>query len=219
MRARRCSRGGRAWWLADASLLSYWDSNVAQQKFLDLAGLQSEPLGDRGTQGYVTWNDRFALFAFRGTEPDSIRDIVTNVRIPLIAWDVPGERVHSGFNGALADVWPQVVESEPLKKVPVWFTGHSLGAALATLAGDRFARERQQHGFAELGGIYTFGSPLVGDRPFVDGFNTRHRDRSFRFVNDQGTVTRQPPRSSGTGMSTTSDSSVSTISMSGSASQ
>ncbi len=44
-----------------------------------------------------------------------------------------------------------------------------------------------------MGGVYTFGSPLVGDRRFVDGFNSRVGNRSFRFVNDQDAVTRVPP--------------------------
>ena len=32
-----------AWWLADASLLSYWEPAVAQQRFHDLATLDSVP--------------------------------------------------------------------------------------------------------------------------------------------------------------------------------
>jgi triacylglycerol lipase len=103
--------------------------------------------------------------------------------------------VHEGFKNALNVVWPKPVNIlKPLADRPVWITGHSLGAALATLAADRVTRERASSQLGELKGIYTFGSPLVGDRQFVDGFNTRCADRSFRFVNDQDTVTRLPPR-------------------------
>jgi triacylglycerol lipase len=183
-----------AWWLADSALLSYWNSDRASDIFRNQAGLESAPVQNNGTQGYVAWNQAFALVAFRGTEPDSALDILTNANIPFKPWDVSGERVHSGFMDALDDVWAQVVATlTPLIDRPVWFTGHSLGAALATLAGDRFLRERDRHGFGELGGIYTFGSPLVGNRQFVDGFNSRCGDRSFRFVNNRDTVTRVPP--------------------------
>jgi len=183
-----------AWWLADAALLSYWKPEIARKIFKDQAGLESAPVQRLDTQAYVAWNHAFALVAFRGTQPDSLIDVLTDALIGLKDWDVPGERVHSGFKEALDVVWDQIVtELTPLGNRPVWFTGHSLGAALATLAGDRFQRERQRRALGELGGIYTFGSPLVGDRRFVDGFNTRCGDRSFRFVNDEDSVTRVPP--------------------------
>jgi alpha-beta hydrolase superfamily lysophospholipase len=46
--------------------------------------------------------------------------------------------VHAGFLAALGEVWTTVeahVKAEQAKKSrPLWITGHSLGAALATLA-------------------------------------------------------------------------------------
>ena len=183
-----------AWWMADSALLSYWGREAAEQRFRDRAGLQSAFVERRGTQAYVAWNDRFACVAFRGTESRSILDLVTDARIPFVRWDSPGEQVHAGFKDALEEVWPGLMAVlTTLGDRPVWFTGHSLGGALATLAGDRFTRVQASAAFGELGGIYTFGSPLVGDRPFVDGFNARCGDRSFRFVNDQDAVTRVPP--------------------------
>ena len=134
------------------------------------------------------------MAAFRGTEADSIHDIITDAQFAFADWDNLDERVHKGFREALDLVWPQLVAAiKPLADRRVWFTGHSLGGALATLAADRLVRERAREGLGELGGVYTFGSPLVGDRRFVDGFNSRVGDRSFRFVNDQDAVTRVPP--------------------------
>jgi len=90
-------------------------------------------------------------------------------------------------------VWRELAASQELRGRPVWFTGHSLGAAHATLAGDRFLRDGARLGLGTLGGIYSFGCPLVGDRRFVDGFNRRCGEQSWRFVNDQDAVTRVPP--------------------------
>lgn len=56
----------------------------------------------------------------------------------------------------------------------VWFTGHSLGAALATLAADLFEPAR---------GVCTLGSPRVGDVAFATLFDARFRQRSARYVN------------------------------------
>lgn len=182
-----------AWWLAEASLLSYWDTEAAQQRFSDAAALESLPIRDSGTEGYVAWKQGFGLVAFRGTEADSIQDIITDAQFAFADWDNLDEQVHKGFKDSLDLVWPQLMTAiKPLADRPVWFTGHSLGGALATLAADRLVRERTREGLGELGGVYTFGSPLVGDRRFVDGFNSRVGNRSFRFVNDQDAVTRVP---------------------------
>jgi triacylglycerol lipase len=183
-----------AWWLADASLLSYWPPSAARQIFDRQAHLDCVPIQRLDTQAYVASHQAFALVAFRGTQPDSLIDVLSDAGIALKPWDVPGEHVHAGFMGALDVVWDEIVGAlTPLADRPVWFTGHSLGAAIATLAADRFLRQRPGRALGELGGVYTFGSPLVGDRRFVDGFNARCGDRSFRFVNDQDTVTRVPP--------------------------
>jgi hypothetical protein len=66
---------------------------------------------------------------------------------------------------------------------PVWFTGHSLGAALATLAA---------HRCATTAGIYTFGSPRVADQGFASNFNNRFAGKSFRIVNGTDVVTTIP---------------------------
>src|SRR5262245_516119 len=184
-----------AWWLADASLLAYWEETDARQRFHE-AGLESAPIIQKAdTQCYVAWTARFALAAFRGSEPDSLPDILTDIRALLKPWDEPNETVHHGFREALDAVWPEVVAAlTPLADRPVWFTGHSLGGALATLAADRCVRQRAMLGLGDLGGVYTFGSPLVGNRHFVDGFNSRVHGRSFRFVNDQDGVPRVPPQ-------------------------
>jgi hypothetical protein len=180
-----------AWWLADASLLAYWDAVPAVRCFGE-AGLRAELIHSDGTQCYVASTNSFTIVAFRGTEPDAIQDVVTDARAVLVEWNA-SERVHGGFKEGLDKVWKKLAAAlQALSTRPVWFSGHSLGAALATLAADRVERERERQGFGKVGGVYTFGSPLVGDRPFVDAFNHRFGDRSARFVNDQDIVTRVP---------------------------
>ena len=63
----------------------------------------------------------------------------------------------------------------------IWFTGHSL-AALATLAVDRFKA-------GNVGGLYTFGSPRVGDKVFQVGFTPP----CYRFVNNTDIIPHLPP--------------------------
>jgi len=178
-----------AWWLADAALLAYWSASEIEKRCTDAGFTKVEPLAAKDTEGFVASNPNFAIVSFRGTEPDKLRDILADVTLALKPWKVAGECVHEGFEHALEVVWSDLLGAlRPLRDRPIWFTGHSLGAALATLAGDRYLVECR----LAPAGIYTYGSPLLGDRAFADGFNSRHANRSFRFVNDQDSVATVP---------------------------
>ena len=47
---------------------------------------------------------------------------------------------------------------------------------------------------SEIGAIFTFGQPRVGDREFARRFDRDFNDRAFRYVNRYDLVTRLPPR-------------------------
>jgi triacylglycerol lipase len=171
-------------------------SDVARNRFYENGGFDDGVLIDQeGTQCYIAWTSTFVIVAFRGTQPDERVDILHDVEFPLTAFDTTGENVHEGFKEGLDVAW-DAVEAQ-LRKVggrSVWFAGHSLGAALATLAADRLLIRSGQRA-----GVYTLGSPRVGDRAFVNGFNARHGGRAFRYVNHHDLVTHLPPESFGFG--------------------
>jgi pimeloyl-ACP methyl ester carboxylesterase len=171
-----------AWWLAESALLTYWGDKDAIEKFA-AAGLTAKFLRAGATDCYVAWRDGLVIVAFRGTQPDDKRDLLTDLNIRFMPRRAG--RVHCGFMEALDDIWPALeAELTTLAGRKVWFCGHSLGGALATLAADRFAETR---------GVCTFGCPLVGDAAFADDFNDRLRDKCFRYVNHHDIVTRVPP--------------------------
>ncbi len=68
------------------------------------------------------------------------------------------------------------------------FTGHSLGAACATIAA---ARAKYFWPDVDIA-LITFGSPRVGDKKFVQHVNTVSRIE--RYVNNSDVVTMLPPR-------------------------
>ena len=70
----------------------------------------------------------------------------------------------------------------------VWFTGHSLSAAMATLMAYRFATYDLTPNPTAL---FTYGSPRVGNRKFVNQFNTLPFEH-HRWVNDGDIVTKIP---------------------------
>jgi len=191
-----------AWWMAEASLLAYADAKFVRAQFQKVGFVVSDgqPFFDRehGTQCYVAHNDHVVLVIFRGTEVRKLgvgQEPAEAWRAVLKDWQsdlqfrlVPsmfGGAVHQGFARALDTLWREQVEPymEALKlNKPtrlVWLTGHSLGGALATLAADRLEAAQ---------GLYTFGSPLVGDAAFAADFHVN----AYRLVNHNDIVTRVP---------------------------
>jgi triacylglycerol lipase len=173
-----------AWWLADAALLSYWNPADVKTRF-ETAGLATQSIVSGGTQCYVATGLGAAIVVFRGTQPDQWRDVLDDVRLALVAWDRSETRVHAGFKDALNRVWPQLgpLVSDLGRTMRVWFTGHSLGGALATLAADRYP---------DTAGVVTIGSPRVGDSRFAAQFDARFGKRALRYVRNTDVVTQVP---------------------------
>jgi hypothetical protein len=185
-----------AWWLADAAVLAYVKEPGEVERSLAAARIEEKfrPIGndeEKSTKGFFVSRSQprpFAMVAFRGTDKDDKRNLDTDLDT------VPVERdnyvVHRGFAQALDQVW----ESEVIPAIndflathpgaPVYFTGHSLGAALATIAVTRFQGTHCA--------LYTIGSPRVGDDRFIRAVLSKTR-LVFRFVNCQDIVTQIPP--------------------------
>lgn len=124
-----------------------------------------------------------AVVAFRGTDADDPTDIGTDADAVLKPW-TPRGLVHAGFSNALDSVRSQLDAAIQSIGLPALFTGHSLGAALATLSASRYRATLRR----VL--LYTYGAPLVGNSDFVatlDGVPV------FRFRYCCDVVTRVPP--------------------------
>lgn len=95
-------------------------------------------------------------------------------------------QVHGGFYKATMDLWPKIAEDleglEPPASSKLFVTGHSLGAAMAVIAGIK-------HSFYK---IVTFGEPSVGN----DLDNTIEGScPHIRYVNGDDPVTKIVPES------------------------
>jgi hypothetical protein len=175
-----------AWWLAEASWLAYWhDQEAVAREFRDRAGMSCELAGVNGAEACFASSRQFAIVAFRGTQPDDWNDLLDDAGYRAVPWDVG--HVHRGFARRLdaLDAPLRRFVSRLAAGCRIWFTGHSLGAAAATLAAFRFQEV--------TGGVYTFGSPLVGNGTFSEAFGRAFTGRSLRYVNDHDLVTWVPP--------------------------
>jgi hypothetical protein len=114
----------------------------------------------KGTQAFLAKNDEFAVLSFRGTQTTKWEDVRTDLR--AIKQKTIDGKVHKGFKEAFDDVSDEIfaiVRKSIGKDLPLYITGHSLGAALATVATQELEDE-----FDDLiAACYTFGSPRVGD--------------------------------------------------------
>jgi pimeloyl-ACP methyl ester carboxylesterase len=182
----------RGWTLdqicAELSRLAYIRFEKGQRGALDRAltgaGFSAACLfNDDGTSAQAFGTvapDGTVFVAFRGTEFDNFKDPLNDARILLKPWRGPGQ-VHSGFLAtweALRDpieAWVATVHG-----VRLAITGHSLGAAMATLMASL-------HPNAVL---VTFGSPRVGNEDFTNAWAGRD---VRRYVDCTDIVARVPP--------------------------
>ncbi len=186
-------QANNARWCAEAAQLAY-HSEANIRATVKTWGFERFYFLDRHeTQGFVICNDNLILVAFRGTEPLNWRDWMTDLEFSLVTFPRRRGRAHVGFMNALNHVWPDlkdILRKEQQTSQSLWFTGHSLGGALATLATARLRLEDDK----PVNGLYTFGQPRVGDRDFANFFNVDFKTRAFRYVNNNDVATRIPPR-------------------------
>lgn len=123
---------------------------------------------------------------FQGT--NDLFDLMVDMKLKQNV--TPYGHIHSGFYAAWRGYESQLSyyldKIDPDKLLPVSVTGHSLGGALAMLAGNYLSRTGRL-----VLPSYVFGSPLVGDRTWVESCKASGV-KITRIVNDQDIITRLP---------------------------
>ena len=168
-----------------AALLSraaYFNAEEAK-KACTWHGYSSKLISRHGAEVLVVKNSKELWLAFRGTEPTKINDVMADLKVVRNS-AIAGGKVHSGFQDELNELWVDCLKeleynSQLKRPKKVYFTGHSLGAAMATIAATRHEAEC----------LYTFGSPKVGGPNFIKHVKCPHQ----RFVNNNDIVTKVPP--------------------------
>jgi triacylglycerol lipase len=127
---------------------------------------------------------KVAVASFRGTDVKDPSNLVYDMDLELEPWDGLG-KVHRGFANALNEVRSRLDGAiREIGKCRLVYTGHSLGAAMATLMA----------GLRPPDALYTFGCPRVGDVTFVAALKNV---RSYRYVDCCDLVARIPLESMG----------------------
>jgi triacylglycerol lipase len=152
--------------------------------FLEHAGFKQRKFfvsRETGTQAMLAEfgeTSPFTVLVFRGTE-QNIKDYLTDLEVGKLSLVKNKKDMHEGFTEALDSVWSEIDGVLAQYNCPIFYTGHSLGAALATLAAARHAPSA----------VYTFGSPRVGNQAFIASLGSVP---IYRIVDDEDVVTTVP---------------------------
>jgi hypothetical protein len=123
--------------------------------------------------------NKLAVVSFRGTDKDDPTDLLDDAEALLVEWQGAG-KVFVGFESALAEVQRELLAAINPITYRMLYTGHSLGAALATLLAAVKAPSA----------LYTIGSPRVGNQDFVESLAAL---KNSRYVDCCDAVTELPP--------------------------
>jgi len=165
-------------------------------------------------------NDRILIVAFKGTSPLDLNQWLVDISIAKTnAADHLYGNIHQGFFNSMFRAGPdttntlylevvkytnKMIAEEKAKEKDIsfrlWVTGHSLGAALATLFFSRVVKSKSNSDIrgATIEGAYTYGGPRVGNLDFHCQFTSRsnmpydNRSRLHRVFNVNDPVSTVP---------------------------
>jgi triacylglycerol lipase len=172
---------------AQLASIAYNNTKDAKSQAKRLGFSTTEFYDKDGAQAYRFMNKTDLVIACRGTQPSEFNDIKADLKaMPVMAETV--SRVHRGFKAEVDELWPAITQDIKRKAnldKTLWFCGHSLGAAMATIMASRCMHDVELNDPVEL---YTFGSPRVGWRGYVKSLNIVHH----RWKNNNDIVTSVP---------------------------
>lgn len=150
-------------------------------------------LNEKDNQGVSFFLNDSLYVVFRGTETDEFADIKKDLKFfpKKTTTQKATVRIHEGFSDSFDEIkltkfYLNLLDEMKVAK-RVFVTGHSLGAAIATL----LAGELQEEFTDQRISLITFGSPRVGDRRLKRAFKKLPH---LRVVNNRDIVTEIPPR-------------------------
>ena len=182
-----------AWWLSEFSRLIYARGNLTagdigqttvRNRFLHQVGFEEcwfyngrvvqcaiiRPLPEQGKS--------YSILVFRGTRR-GFSNWLFILNFFLSPWPAGGN-VHNGFKRVLLQAWEEIEAQLNRFSGPIYYTGHSLGGALAVLAAT----------LKKPNAVYSFGAPRMADTEFLQA--ARHLN-IYRVVNSKDIVASVPP--------------------------
>ncbi len=139
--------------------------------------------------GFVAGRRNALFLILRGTQ--TVKEWIRNFSLSLNPYPTSDYgKVHGGFLQTYGAVRENILGTLRAadSRADLYVAGHSLGAALTTLA----VPDIEANLSRKVSAIYTYGSPRVGDNGFAKAFNRTFGERSFRVANTSDIVTSIP---------------------------
>jgi triacylglycerol lipase len=179
----------RALLFAELSMVAYLIPKETKAAATRLGFTETTYYNNDGSQAYSFANESDIVIAFRGTEPNEWNDIKADMDAKKALAETVGH-VHRGFKKEVDDIWPQLekmlVSNKQNLTKKLWFTGHSLGGAMASICAGRCLLS---HIDTHPEQVHTFGSPRVGTKRYINHAKVDYA----RWVNNNDIVPRSPP--------------------------
>jgi triacylglycerol lipase len=164
---------------ANIAAITYEDPKTAKTKFKATGHTIVEFFNIDNAQAYLLKNnDGVHVLSFRGTEVSEPSDVLADLKAGKNI-EAVGGKIHVGFKGEINKLWP-AIEKAIANIDTLYVTGHSLGAAMATIASGRIQ--------SKVLALVTFGSPRVGNKEYVNSLTVTH----YRVQNNCDDVTKVP---------------------------
>ncbi len=172
---------------AELSRVAYYDKETVT-RLVEPVGFRRrvEFFEQNGAQAYRLDSDTDVVIACRGTEPHEPSDLRADIDAVKVVAETVGH-VHRGFKKEVDDLWPMIersLKSNTTRRV--WFCGHSLGGAMATISAGRCYLSEIP---AMPEALFTYGAPRVGTKRYINYCRIQH----IRWVNNNDIVPRLPP--------------------------
>ncbi|MFO0921530.1 MAG: lipase family protein [Pirellulales bacterium] len=169
---------------AELSKLAYFPDHEIVELVRSAGITECEFVERDGAQAYILGTEDDCMVVCRGTEPHEWNDVKADANAFTVLTEVG--RLHIGFNTEVDDLWPMLEQRIKENRRPMWFAGHSLGGAMATICAGRCKLSKIP---SNPEAIFTFGSPRVGNQRYINFVKIPH----YRWVNNNDVVPRVPP--------------------------
>jgi triacylglycerol lipase len=165
---------------------AYGEEKTVKKIVKELGFTKCKFYDNGGAQAFRFESPTDVVVACRGTQPTEFNDLKADLK----AFPVKSEtvsRVHRGFKAEVDELWPMIKPDIETIDKKLWFCGHSLGAAMATIMASRCHLKWE---ITNVEALFTYGSPRVGWPGYVKSLKLTH----YRWQNNNDIVTRVPLR-------------------------
>lgn len=175
----------RSLFFSETAMIGYLCSEECKIAASKLGFANCQYFEGDGSQAFLFSNEFDSVVVCKGIETLAWSEIAAEVDARIVLAETIG-KVHRGFKREADVLWPALETALADNNKPLWFAGHSIGAAVTNICATRCLLSQIK---SEPEQLFTFGSPRVGNDKYVNQVNLTH----YRWVLNRDIVPHVPP--------------------------